>query len=129
MATAVRLRIAFRLHLNFSSATNWWYMQKSCGCTWPQWQNSPWTIQGNFPRKSLATEAAYSLRLHLQNLLPLHLTINIEQLRPVPTLAMGTSLLNIYVFYKTTFGTFKMNFQNMNTWWKSMQCTHWAVYF
>ncbi len=56
------------------------------------------TMQGNFPRKSLATEAAHSLRLHLQNLLPLLLAINIEQLRTVPTLAMGASLLNIYVF-------------------------------
>ncbi len=56
------------------------------------------TIQGNFPRKSLAPEAAHSLSLHLQNLLPLLLAINIGQLRIVPTLAMGTSLMNIYVF-------------------------------
>jgi len=55
-------------------------------------------IQGNFPRKFLATEAAHSLRLHLQNLLPLLLAINIGLLHTVPTLAMGTSLLNIYVF-------------------------------
>jgi hypothetical protein len=27
-------------HIKYSfSATNWRYMQKSCECTWPQWQN------------------------------------------------------------------------------------------
>jgi hypothetical protein len=38
------------------------------------------------------------LRLHLWNLLPLLLARNIEQLHTVPTIVMGTSLPNIYVF-------------------------------
>jgi hypothetical protein len=31
-------------HIKYSfSGTNWRYMQKSCECTWPQWQNVPST--------------------------------------------------------------------------------------
>ncbi len=30
----------YNSHIKYSfSATNWRYMQKSCECTWPQWQN------------------------------------------------------------------------------------------
>jgi hypothetical protein len=39
--------------------------------------------------------------LHLQNLLPLLLARNIEQLHTVPAIAMGTCLPNIYVLLKT----------------------------
>jgi hypothetical protein len=51
-------------HIKYSfSATNWRYMQKSCECTWPQWQNLSSTYgQVKFPRKSPAIEAAHSLR-------------------------------------------------------------------
>jgi hypothetical protein len=36
-------------------------MQKSCECTWPQWQNvhQLMATQVKSPRKSLATEAAH----------------------------------------------------------------------
>ncbi len=101
MATAVRLRIAFRLHtLTFllPRIGNTCKSHVDVHGHSDKIHHEHIKIQGNFPRKSLATEAAHSLRLHLQNLLPLLLAMNIEQLRTVPTLAMGTYLLNIYVF-------------------------------
>ncbi len=47
---------------------------------------------------ALTPSVKLGLRLHLWNLLPLLLARNIEQLHTVPTIVMGTSLPNIYVF-------------------------------